>query len=362
MANFNYIGNPDFRGFLAAQGQNTLLNFTGNDGGIDERTALEYGDNLQGYKDTVNNLYGQYKAASMAGNEGTGYASSGGGTATTTADPAAVAMYDQAIGQNNAAQGQLNTQLDIGNENINNSFQTSLNKLLEGKAVATRDYEGNKLESTQDNVKSRSNIDFRTGQRANSLQRLLGAKGSGSSTAARVAAPYAAALEGTQARNQVGDAFSKNMQTLDTNYGDYNRNWDQERQGLDGQLYTQRNAITSDVAGKRQNLLSQLAQLHSQRTLAAGGDPSASVAAAQPFLNQVNALGGEITQLGRQYAGRVNANAPTYTRPDLQQYNFDKVGAIQSGNTSALTDTVNPYLSLLINANKKDQTNGIPQF
>lgn len=35
----NYKGNDDFRGFLAANGFNNFLKYTGNDGGVD-RNAL----------------------------------------------------------------------------------------------------------------------------------------------------------------------------------------------------------------------------------------------------------------------------------------------------------------------------------
>lgn len=132
----------------------------------------------------------------------------GGGGATPQIDHASIALFDQAMGQANKGLGRLDNQLAIATSNVNNDYTTNLNRLLGAKARTERDYTQNKDDTTKDNMMARSDIDFQTGQRANSLQRLLGARGAGNSSAARTAAPYAAALEGTQQLNQVGDAFA----------------------------------------------------------------------------------------------------------------------------------------------------------
>lgn len=297
----------------------------------------------------------RYVGGTTDGGYSSGGSGGGGGAAAPAVDEYAVGLYDQGISQANSAIGRLDNQMNIGNENINNAFNSSLNTLLSGKARTERDYTTNKDQSTKDNITARSNVDFRTGQRANALQRLLGSRGAGSSTAARVAAPYAAALEGTQARQQVNDSFGRNMQALDTSWGDYQADWNNSREDLDKQIFTQRNALQAGVAEKRQNLLSQLAQLSAQRTQAAGGSAGATRDAAQGYLNQVNDLGGQIDNLGRQFANPVSLKTPNYVAPELAKYNFDAASQIQTGNNSALTDTVNPYLSVLLNQRKKEQ-------
>ena len=278
------------------------------------------------------------------------------GSTAPRVDSNVIAQYDQGINQANAALGRLPGQESIGSENITNAYNSTLNTLLDARTTAERDYNTTKTQSTQDNIKARSNIDYSTGQKANSLQRLLGSRGAGSSSAARVAAPWAAANEGSRQRGQVADAFGRNMQSLDTNWSDYGKGWDRSRGELDQKLYQQRNDLQAQIGEKRSGLLSQLATLQAQRAAAAGGNP---VAAAQPYLDQVNALGGQIDQLGRQFASPIAISSPTYKTPDLSAYNYEPGGAIGIGqNTSALTDTVNPYLSVLLRG-RREATGGL---
>ncbi|MCA9334315.1 hypothetical protein KC963_04665 [Candidatus Saccharibacteria bacterium] len=304
------------------------------------------------------NLFG-INAASAGGSSTGGYSTSGGssgGSGGTSYDPAAVALYDQAIGQANAGLGRLGSQEGIGIANVEGDFNNNLQRLLSAKNRTQQQYEGNKVTSTQDNLQARSDIDFATGQRANALKRLLGARGAGSSSASRVAAPYAAALEGTQQLNDVADTFAKNMGALDKSWGDYNFEWDQNKNDLEAQKVNAINAVKSEVANKRVNLLNTLAQLNTQRQQALGGSAGATVAAAQPYLNQVNDIYGQIDNLGRQFQGRVNVADPTYSAPDLSAYTYDPRNPVGfGGNQNAQAEAVSPYLSLLLNAKKKEQ-------
>ena len=370
----NYLQGIANSGGVTGQEASALLQKVGDDGRLDQRFTgdqrvavpyyqdpnTQYGYGVSGLTDLNRQYYDSYsqRGGNVLGAR-TGDGGSTGGTGGTAAsrpsyDPQAVAIYDQGINQANSAIGRLGTQEQVGNENINNSFNDNLNKLLGVKSVAQRDYDTNKTQSTQDNMKAKSSIDYSVGRQANGLQRLLGSRGSGNSSAARVAAPYAAALQGTQQRSQVQDAFGRNMQSLDTNWQDFSRGWDTSREDLDRQKFQNQNSLKSDVATKRASLLSTLANLNSQRSAAIGGDASASVAAAQPFLNQVNDAYGQIDQLGRQYQGQINVQSPNYAAPELQQYNYDRPNGPQLGNASAMTDTVLPYLSVLMR-NRKQQ-------
>lgn len=282
----------------------------------------------------------------------TGSTGGSGGAAAPKVDPNTIALYDQGIGQTQSAIDRLLNQQNIGQENINNDYNSGLTGLNTTKARTTADYTENKTNTTKDNVKAKSNIDYATGRQANSLQRLLGQRGAGSSSASRVAAPYAAALQGTQQRTQVNDAFAQNIGALDKSFNLFNEDWQKSREDLDRQKFRQEQGLQSDIASKRSTLLQTLANLQAQRATAAGGNP---VAAAQPYLDQINGLAGQIDNLGRQYQGTVVAKTPSYKAPDLSKYNYDKAQAPQFGQGSALTDTISPYLSVLLGKDKKQQ-------
>jgi hypothetical protein len=283
----------------------------------------------------------------------------GGGSASGTgagASAADLALYDAGIGSANTGLGLLDQQQNIGFGNIGSSYNSALSTLLGSKNAAQGQYDTTRTRAQQDNLDARSQIDASVGRNANALQRLLGSRGAGNSSAAQVAAPYAAALQGTQQRMGVEKDYSRNMQDLDTNYNTFNTQWGQSKDDLDQKRFQQDQALKADVATKRSTLLNSLATLNAQKTAARGGSSASALASAQPYLNQVNDLQGQITNLGQQYANPIAVNAPQYTAPELAQYQYDTALNADPGNTSALTDTISPNFAALVGLNRrKDQ-------
>jgi hypothetical protein len=314
-------------------------------GGQDQANSA--GQTLRNYA----NEYGAYRTGNTTGGSTLG-ASTGGGSGAEV-DPNAIALYDQGIGQTNSALGRLLNQENVGRSNILGDWQTGRNQLNQTKARTEADYEQNKVKTTKDNVTAKSNIDFATGQQANSLQRLLGQRGAGSSSASRVAAPYAAALQGTQQRTQVNDAFAENMGGLDKSFGLFNEDWNSAVTDLDAQKKRNEDSLVADILGKRTSLLQTLASLQTQKAQAQGGNPAA---VAQPYLDQINQIAPQIDNLGAKYQGTVAAKAPTYKAPDLAKYDYDKAAPAQFGQQGgALADSISPYLSLLLKGKDKQQ-------
>lgn len=288
----------------------------------------------------------------------------GEGTSTSTDSPirvnggsgnaAEAALYDQAIQQAQAGIGTLDQQRQVGVDNVTGDYTNNLNRLLNAKNTTQQKYEGNVANTRVDNTKARSNVDFETGQRANALQRLLGSKGAGFSSASRVAAPYAAALEGTQQLNQVGDAFKENMGNLDESWNTYQTEWTGKKGELDEQKENQLLNVERDVNSKRQSLLLKISELAAQRQQALNASPGATVAAAQPYLNQVNQLAAEATNLGANYFGKVNVADPTYQAPDLSKYDYNQRSQIGTAQ-NAQQQTVSPYLSVLLGNKDRKQ-------
>lgn len=286
----------------------------------------------------------------QGGNTQNNQRTSGSGTAAATQNYD-VSLYDQAINNNQSATGALDTQLNTGYGNIDTDYNNQVAALDKAFNRNTQDYTTNKINTTKENQSARSNIDFATGQRANALQRLLGSKGAGSSSAARVAAPYAAAVEGTQQLNQVGDAYAQNMTGLDTTYKKYSEDVADSRTSLEAQKKTNRAELERTVAQKRQELLTNLATLQAQRAQAAGGNP---VAASQATFNQVNALNQTIAGLGKSFAGRVTAANPNYVAPELSKYTYNPQSTIGGVNNGA-NQQIAPYLNLVQGKSKEEK-------
>jgi hypothetical protein len=251
-----------------------------------------------------------------------------GPTAGATVDPTIYNYLDQLT--NNA-----NTQSNNANQSVTDSYNQAYNKLLGSKAIADRNYQQNKDQTLQDNVLARGNIQAGVGQTANSLQRLLGAHGAGNSSAARFAAPYAAALTGAQQNNQVQNAYGRNQQALDTTYGDYNNSYN----GSLADLATQKQ---SNLDKNKTDLLTQLSSIAQQRAQVAPGATYGSVVSAtQPIQDQINAIGAQ--------RPTIQAPTPAYQAPTLQSYDYSRAPAAQINQPGA-NSAAQPFLGTLLSA------------
>jgi hypothetical protein len=298
------------------------------------------------------------KAASSGsqptGNDGSGaYSGSyagGGSGGTSSADTNA--YYDDAFGQADNELTRLANQEQIGLNNINNGYQNALNTLLGQKAITDRDYNTAKDQTLQDNVQAKGNIDLGVHQHNNALQRLLASHGYSGS--ANQAASYGAAQQGTQQRTQVSKEFGRNQQALDTNYGDYNNQFNDSRNDLGAQKQGNESKLHSQIATNKAQLLNQLAGLTQQRSQAAGKSYQQALQDASPYVNQVNTLNSQIDQYGADPT--YTPKAAVYHAPSLEAYNYDKTSApTVGGNLAGAADNINPYLSVLLGQDKKQQ-------
>lgn len=282
--------------------------------------------------------------------------SAGTAAASPQVDPATIAAYQQGIDNVNTHIGQLDNQLNIGNQNIDTGFNSNLNKLTQAKANNQAQYDTTKQQTTQDFVTNKNTIGSNAGSSINSLQRLLGARGAGGSSAAVFNAPQAVLQEAAQQRAGAGQTFGRNNQGLDTNWNSYVQGFNNDVTDLGNQRDNQRHGLRAQIDTTRASLLNSLATLTGQKTAAQGGN---AVAASQPFLDQANTLGAQADQLGLQ-SPVYQVNPTTYQTPSLESYTGGQFAAPQYGGSNALTDSVSPFLSLLLGNNK--QKNQQPQF
>lgn len=265
----------------------------------------EIGDTLYGiYSDVLGAPTNRYYGLDSGGNVSGG--SSGSSAAATNAARQALDAQEGRIGQ----------QENVANQNTLSQYQSALNQLLEGKSRATRDYDYSKGQATQGNVDAKSKIDQNVGLQNQGLQRLLGARGAGNSSAARILAPYAAGLVGNQQRNDVQQAYGKNIYALGTNFGDFNTDWNRQNQGNEDWKTNQ----------LRQN---------QQRA----ADSRLQIAQARQQLNPANAAGyaARIADLGSQIdaLGQIQASpgvTAAYKAPTLTQYGYQAAAAPTAGN------------------------------
>lgn len=246
-----------------------------------------------------------------------------------------------------------------GLENIGNSYNQSYNRLNDQKAVANRDYNTGTADTIQGYQSSRNQVASNMRSRENALQRLLGLAGSGNSSAAFDAVPYAATLEGTQQLAPVQTTYARNRRGLDTSWEDTLRDYGYGVTDLANQKVSQTNALKSSIAQARADLLDKLIGIKAQEGQA-NGTGAASILASQAGLEaQVKNILDSMAGLGNQYKNGVKINKNVrFSAPELGKYNLGPQGEIATSSPGA--DNIDPtFLPVLQDKREQDLLSGL---
>lgn len=264
-------------------------------------------------------------------------------------DPSQLAVYDQGIGQLNTSLSRLPTQLQIALDNIGSQYGQNKNQLDSSFSASKNQYDTSGVQNQQQLRTNRNTITDQSSQGLRGLMRILGAHnalGSSDSLNASQAVQQAA----TAQNNGAGQTFAQNQQNLDTNWGNYQNEDKNKRAQLTDWRTQQENSARAQSDTTKQSVLNQLAQLASQRASYVGGN---STAAAQPYLDQANALSSSIDSLGK-IAPTYTGSTPVYNTPSLSSYNTGSGDSIKTDTTSGYQNS--PALAALLGINTKKQS------
>lgn len=265
------------------------------------------------------------------------------------------AYYDSSIGNLQSQLGNLDSQLNIGLQNIGNSYNKQLNRLGEQYAVAERNYKTQDANNNQNYLQTRSGVMSKTRSNANALQRLLGMNGSGNSSAAYEQAPYAAALLGTQNLQGAQQTFGQNQNALNTSWADTQRNKRNTEEDLNEWNYNQENQLRSSIAQTRAGLLDKIANATSNRDIARGASYATAMGNRATYDQQVNSLLQQITQLGSQYANPVAREANVqFAMPSLQGFSLGNNRGPSFSQPGA-AGNIDPVLAPVIAERERDE-------
>src|ERR1700757_3263396 len=309
-----------------------------------QQLGLGQSSNSTGSTAVDNNPINQTAGVSSGGSGGSG------GYAAPSYDPQVLSQYDQAIGTEQNALNRLPTQLGVAQGNIRTQYGQNLNELNSTKDQSQNSYNTSTNQNQQSLRTNKNQISDQASAGLRGLLRTLGAYGAGGSSDAQFVAPQAVATQASQPRAGAGQTFAQNQSGLDTNWNNFLSQDQNSRNKLNDWQTQQLNSAQAQSDQTKQDLLTKLADLTGKRAEYQGGSYTG---AAQPFLDQANALSGQIDNLGRlnpTYTG----TTPVYNAPSLSSYEVNAGGAphAQVGNPSALTDQTSPYLSLLLNSQK----------
>ncbi len=273
-------------------------------------------------------------------------------------DPATIAGYTQAIGDTNAALGNLPTQLQGSENNIQNNYNTAYQQLLGQLNSANQAYGQNTTANKQSYVTNKNTIGTNAGQNLTGIERLLASRGAGGSSAALFGAPQAVGTEATQQRGGAGQTYGANQNALDTSIGTYREQNQNNVNSIGTQEGNQTNAAEEAINQTRGGLLQQLATLSAQKAAASGANPTT---AAAPYLASANSALSAAANLGLNVAP-LNYNTTAYAAPSASTYVPNPFAAPVTANPQAgiAGQSVAPALNPLLRAT--NSLSGVPNL
>lgn len=273
--------------------------------------------------------------------------SSGSGSGKTV-DQNVLGQYNTAINTTQSALDRLPNQFGIAQGNINSQYNTNRNELDTTKKNAKNSYNTSTTQNQQSYRTDKNQIADSASAGLGGLLRTLGAYGAGGSSDAMYVAPQAVATQASQERAGAGQNFAQNAQSLDTNWNNFLSEDENSRKKLEDWKSQQLNSAQAQSETTKQSLLSKLADLIGQKAAYEGGSYDG---AAQPYINEANALSSSIDNLAKinpTYTG----NTPVYEAPTLGSYTVDPNSQVTAQNAAEQSAT--PFLSLLMNNQKKN--------
>ena len=373
----NYKGNNDFRGFLAGNGFNNLLKYTGNDGGVDRdamiRTnhpdgtgfndANDLGFEYAGTSNLVRGLYNDWLKNRKPGDGPAPtptYSNPRGGYYNPQAAAEAKARADEIAKYREqervAAEGlgRLDRQRDIWRGNVENNYANQLNDLENSYTQSKGAYEMNKRDSEAQNRAVRSQIMEDANNQTNSLRQMFAAGGAGDSSAAQIVAPWAVGLEASRNAGSAQDAFARDRRNQDLELASatnaYNKNkkdWETNRQDA-------LNNVDSQIESSRIDLNNRIMDARQKQKTASGQGLQSAIDQTRDLSNQISNSQNKILDLSKETPKALEK--VEFKAPKLSDYSENVQGVkVDSGNPdqAGLQDQLDPRLAALLDPNKK---------
>ena len=373
----NYKGNDDFRGFLAGNGFNNLLKYTGNDGGVDRNAMIrtnhpdgtgfndanDLGFEYAGTSNLVRGLYNDWLKNRKPGDGPTPaptYSNPRGGSYNPQAAAEAKARADEIAKYREqervAAEGlgRLDRQRDIWRGNVENNYANQLNDLENSYTQSKGAYEMNKRDSEAQNRAVRSQIMEDANNQTNSLRQMFAAGGAGDSSAAQIVAPWAVGLEASRNAGSAQDAFARDRRNQDLEFASatnaYNKNkkdWETNRQDA-------LNNVDSQIESSRIDLNNRIMDARQKQKTVNGQGLQSAIDQTRDLSNQISNSQNKILDLSKETPKALEK--VEFKAPKLSDYSENVQGVkVDSGNPdqAGLQDQLDPRLAALLDPNKK---------
>lgn len=215
-----------------------------------------------------------------------------------------------AISNTDKAIDSLDTELETGYGNIDDSFDSLINKYTREAKKNEADYTDQSNTNSNNLQKNKQNALLAAAQGRRGLRGALSAIGALSGDGG-VLADRAVTTGANQDIGEAADTFATNAQGLDKAIENFREEDDDRRREAKTTRTNQRTALEGRVAEKRQNFYQKMAELY--------GDLE-DTGAAESWLNKAGDLNNTIAKKTRVAATAFNPRSAAFTPGDLESY------------------------------------------
>lgn len=263
----------------------------------------------------------------------------------------AIAKYDDEINQANSAINRLGGQEAVGIANAGKAKDRAWQENENSFNESTGRYNMNTKDAIDNIKKTRDQIESDTATKVRSAKGILASGGAGDSSFANVLAPYEIAKAASKQQGEAQDAYAKNRRDMDVNYfavkNAYNKNKDDIQSEYDNRV----NSVKQKIAQSRAELLDRVRSANVGKQTANGSSMAAAIASQQGTRDQINRLGTEIDELGRDRS--IPIQKVDWKAPDLATYDPKDVTVKDNSEIGGVNDEISPNLRPILSDEEK---------
>ena len=263
----------------------------------------------------------------------------------------AIAKYDDEIAQANSAINRLGSQEAVGIANAGKAKDRAWQENENSFNESTGRYNMNTKDSIDNIKKTRDQIESDTASKVRSAKGILSAGGAGDSSFAKILAPYEIAKAASKQQGEAQDAYAKNRRDMDINYFAVKNAYNKNKNDIQSEYDNRVNSVKQKVAQSRAELLDRIRSANVGKQTANGSSMAAAIASQQGTRDQINRLGTEIDELGRDRS--IPIQKVEWKAPDLATYDPKDVTVKDNSEVGGVNDEISPNLRPILSDEEK---------
>lgn len=271
----------------------------------------------------------------------------------STYDKNAVDYWNSVISEYDNKLNGLDGDLDNANRKTLSDYDTKNNELQSSFNRNKSTYDQDSLQNQKLLQTNKNKITSKHSQGLSGLLRILGAHGAGGSSEALYDVPQLVVDQANAERADANSTFSQNQQKLDTNWGNYQIDFENDKKKLEdwknGQLKSNEQASLNE----RNGILGQLRDAYAQR--ASAGQSAGN--RLNELAEQIKSNQNRLNQLKQFTQPQYNGVSAVYSAPSLSSYDTGNASVTSSVNPApqaGFRSSNTPTLAMLLGTRRKN--------